>query len=315
MTTIAEPATLTTDRTVSRDLLHRWSLSEVFLTGYHRLDETRFAAAAQLPLSHGYFRDRVVAEDVYDPLQVLEAGRQAMTYGAHVHQLLPRDTAFLVRSWRLELASRAALRCGDRPGELRIEAAVERHARGGQVRRLGFAMTLELDGRDVGELVMDIGCAPAEQYLALRRMQRGRDIATAFALPAGPAGRPVTPSDVDRRHPANVVLDGLRAEADALHAWLSPRTYRNRSMYDHPYDHVPAMVLSEAASQLGLLLTGGASAGRVATRVDGRFGRFAEVDAPVELTAVPLAAPGTSRTTAVQGGVVVAEIDVTLPEA
>ncbi|WP_158883272.1 AfsA-related hotdog domain-containing protein [Amycolatopsis anabasis] len=301
------------DQTVPRDLLHRWSLSEVFLTGYARVDEERFACAAQLPLSHGYFRDHVAAAAWHDPLNVLEAGRQAMTYAAHVHQGAPRATAFMVRSWRLEITDRAALACGERPGELRVEGAVpQRRVRGGHLRRLLFELDLVLDGRALGHLSMDIGCTPAEQYLVLRRMQRGAEIATAFALPAGPAGTPVHPSAVDKHDPRNVVLDGARIEEGALGAVLSPRTFRNRSMYDHPYDHVPAMVLSEAARQCAFLLSGKDPGGRVVLRLDGRFDRFAEVDAPVELTTTTLPEPGSFRMAAAQGGAVVASIDLAL---
>ncbi len=280
----ATVAALDTDRTVSRDLVHRWSLSEVFLTGYAGVDADRFTCVAQLPLSHGYYRDHLAAGGVHDPLLVLEAGRQAMTYAVHAHQGLPRTTALMAASWQLAITDPTALACAVRPGELRIDGEVtDRRVRGGQVRRLVFEFGLVLDGRPLGRLGMAIGTTPTEQYLALRRMGRGDElIPTAFEVSAQPAGQPVHPSDVDRLDPRNVVLDDTRRDGDGLAAVLSPRTFTNRSMYDHPYDHVPGMVLTEAARQCALLLSerrhGRAFAGLARRRVrpvrrGGRAGR------------------------------------------
>lgn len=285
------PTTPAYDRTVSRALVHRWALSEVFLTDSVATGEGTFTAAAQLPLSHGYFRDHVSGRSFHDPLLVLESCRQAVTYASHLHEEVPHDTTFMVTSWTLDITEPEALRCGERPGELRMDAEVtERGRRGGRLRRLAFAMDLRLDGRTLGRLTMDTNCTPTDQYHALRRMQRGTTVPTAFTLPAEPAGVPVDPARVRRLDPANTVLDAVQLGPGTLTARLSPRTHRNRSMYDHPYDHVPAMVFSEAARQCALLLgledtaTQETDAGRV-LRLHGRFLKFAELDAPVHLTA------------------------------
>ncbi|MGI5451032.1 AfsA-related hotdog domain-containing protein [Streptomyces sp. CA-243310] len=316
------------DRTVSRALVHRWALSEVFLTDSIATGEGTFTAAAQLPLSHGYFRDHVPGRDFHDPLLVLESCRQAVTYGSHLHEEVPRDTTFMVTSWTLDITEPEALRCGERPGELRMEAQVtHRGRRGGRLRRLAFAMDLTLDGRTLGRLTMDTNCTPTDQYHALRRMQRGTTVPTAFTLPADPDGAPVTPTRVRRLDPSNSVLDAVHQEPGTLTARLSPRTYRNRSMYDHPYDHVPAMVFSEAARQCALLLaaedtsttedsspsTPEAESGRV-LRLHGRFLKFAELDEPVRLTAAGEedGSRQAFRLSAVQQDETVAEVRVAL---
>ncbi|ARZ68975.1 hypothetical protein M1P56_33450 [Streptomyces sp. HU2014] len=310
------------ERTVPRGMVHRWALSEVFLTDSIGGDDARFTAAAQLPLSHGYFRDhRGAGRDFHDALLVLESCRQAVTYAAHVHEDVPLSTTFMVTSWSLDVTDPAALACGERPGELVAEARVtDRQRRGGRLRRLVFAMDLRLDGRPLGRLTMDVSCTPTDQYHALRRMQRGSDAPTAFTLPADPAGEPAAPSAVGRLDPGNVVLDAVRGTADGtLEAALSPRTFRNRSMYDHPYDHVPAMVFSEAARQCAALLGGGDGGtghgpGRV-LRLDGEFAKFAELDAPVRLAAArePAAdGPASYRLTATQREDTVARLTITV---
>ncbi|MBB5119739.1 hypothetical protein AF335_12420 [Streptomyces eurocidicus] len=311
------------ERTVPRGMVHRWALSEVFLTDSVAGADARFTAAAQLPLSHGYFRDHPgPGRDFHDALLVLESCRQAVTYAAHAHEDVPLSTTFMVTSWSLDVPDPAALACGERPGELIAEGRVtDRQRRGGRLRRLVFAMDLRLDGKALGHLTMDVSCTPTDQYHALRRMQRGSAAPTAFTLPAGPAGEPAAPASVGRLDPGNVVLDAVRGTADGtLEAVLSPRTFRNRSMYDHPYDHVPAMVFSEAARQCAALLgsgggaDGGSGPGRV-LRLDAEFAKFAELDEPVRLTAArePAAAgPAAYRLTATQREDTVARLTITI---
>ncbi|MFJ7910330.1 AfsA-related hotdog domain-containing protein [Kitasatospora sp. NPDC096204] len=309
------PAPLAYEQTVPRSLVHRWSLSEVFLTGSRAVDDRRFQAAAQLPLSHGYFRDHPGRLDHHDVLLVLEACRQSVTAAAHLHQGVPAATTFMVTAWTLEVTDPDALACGTRPGELAIDGDVTgRHERGGRLRRLEFAMDLSLDGKPLGHLTMDVRSTATDQYHNLRYMQRGSEVPTAFGLSADPIGEPVDPAAVRRLDPVNAVLDDVRREDGGLAAVLSPRTFRNRSMYDHPYDHVPAMVFSEAARQCALLLADGAEgAGRV-LRLDGSFDRFAELDQTVRLTAAPDPDRGATSylLRAVQGEQAVASVSVTL---
>jgi hypothetical protein len=323
VTTIDAPSTVTYEQTVPRGLVHRWSLSEVFLTDSRAVDGNRFSAAAQLPLSHAYFRDHLGLRGFHDPLLALEACRQAVTCAAHLHHDVPQDTTFMVTTWSLEITDPAALACGERPGELSIAGAViDRNRRGGRLSRLVFAMDMTLDGRMLGHVSMDVRCTPTDQYHNLRRMQRGAAVPTAFTLPADPVGEPVTPAAVGRLDSMNAVLDDARPGTDSLSAILSPRTLRNRSMYDHPYDHVPAMVFSEAARQCALLLADNGADATAGLRVggarvlllDGKFEKFAELDDLVRLTARPDAdrSPGSYRMTAVQAEATVAELAITL---
>jgi hypothetical protein len=68
----------------------------------------------------------------------------------------------------------------------------------------------------------------------------------------------------------------------------------NPSLFDHAQDHVPAMVLTEAARQLAVLAThawGGAGPERTSlVALDAAFARYAELDAPLTLSAEPVGA-------------------------
>ncbi|PRX92573.1 AfsA-related hotdog domain-containing protein [Allonocardiopsis opalescens] len=327
MDTLTEPvaapadqavAELDYDRTVSRSTVHRWSLSEVFLTDLRGVDETRFVAAAQLPPSHAYYGDHIYQADRehYDVLLVLESCRQAVTHATHTHLGAPAATTFMVTSWWIEVDGPGALLRGERAGRLRVDGeVVQSQTRGGRLRRAVFAMGMSVDGVPLGRLGMDVRCSPTDQYHQLRAMQRGGSVPTAFTLPAEPAGEPLPAAKVGRRDPVNAVLDAVVRTGDRLEAVLSPRSFRNRSMYDHPYDHVPAMVFSEAARQCALLLSDGtAAAPHRVTGLHGDFRKFAELDRPVLLSAaaVPEAEEPAWRMTAVQNGTEVAEVTVAL---
>ena len=72
-----------------------------------------------------------------------------------------------------------------------------------------------------------------------------------------------------------------------LTARLTP-DFANRSLFDHEYDHYPAMTLLEGARQLSLLSAFWRGRRLARTHVlgmDAVFHRFAELDAPVTLAA------------------------------
>ncbi|ATL65641.1 AfsA-related hotdog domain-containing protein [Nocardia terpenica] len=301
------------DRTVSRALVHRWSLSEVFLTDYARTGAREFVCGAQLPLSHGYFRDHIDLR-FYDSLNILEACRQAATCAVHLHEGAPSDISLIAKAWSLTVTDPDALVVGVRPGELRIDAAItERKVRGNQLRHIGFAMALELDGARLGELTMDLACAPIEQYRSLRHYRRGDEPPTAYTLATTPTGTPTVPLLVQRRQPVNSVLDDLRVDGGTVAAILSPRTFANRSMYDHPYDHVPAMVLSEAARQCALVATdAGKAHGSRILSLDGEFTRFGELDRPILIGSAPRPDSVDHRMVAAQDGREIARVDIRL---
>jgi hypothetical protein len=128
------------------------------------------------------------------------------------------------------------------------------------------------------------------------------------------SGTRIDPARVGRRRATDVVLLSVAAadSGERITARLRVPT-ENPSLFDHAQDHVPAMVLMEAARQLATLAThewGGAAPDR-STLVSMRasFAAYAELTEPIEL----IAAPGGDGRIAVafrQAGMEIAEAEI-----
>jgi hypothetical protein len=250
-----------------------------------------------------------------DPLLLLEVARQAATLGGHLHRDVPRSAVAVLNDFRLDVVD-APVRVDptEPPAELMVDVSVvENRTRAG--RPGNFTYTMELGMATVD---MTVTWLPGEQYQALRRMARRGEPPNAFTISTAVEGEPLEPARVGRFNPANVVVRGLAGTTAAL----DPGCYRNHSMFDHPYDHVPAMVLTEAARQLSGLVAS-RPANRPCERDDprpsgldtaqirglrGRFTSFVELDAVVRLAATPVA--GGLDIVIEQGGRQVADITI-----
>jgi hypothetical protein len=113
---------------------------------------------------------------------------------------------------------------------------------------------------------------------------------TALPVPPG-----VPAADVGRALAADVVLaepapgrtDRRRLRVDTAHPVF----------FDHPLDHVPGMLLLEAARQAALLQTGGE---RAPNAYDAVFHRYAELDEPLWIEAGE-GPPGEIQVRGIQG--------------
>ncbi|WP_051840609.1 AfsA-related hotdog domain-containing protein [Streptomyces sp. NRRL F-5126] len=272
-------------RTVDRSLLHRWALSEVFLTDARKTGDEEFLAAAQLPPLHAYYTGHTSRLGSPDPMLLLECCRQAETYGGHEYAGVSRSSKFLLRNWTMELPGLLTVPRQERPGELRIAVRTSnRRGSPGDVRRLTFGIDMKLAQRCLGFVRMDVGYIPAEVYDTVRMQGRNRPLVSFQDLPVQSSS--VDPHLVGRSDPANVVLASATVGSDNASATVRV-PLDNRSMFDHGQDHLPGMVLMEAARQLCLLGVSdlwGASANRsTAAGFDFSFTRYAELDAPLRV--------------------------------
>jgi len=280
-----ELAALTFHRSVDRTLLHRRALSEVFLTDCRRIDANRYAAGAQLPPSHGYYTDHLSRTRLIDPLLLLECCRQAETYGGHALYGVPADTNFILLDWSLQVPDIEALAAGSGPVELAIAVTTHGARRiAGALRRLTYQMAMAIDGRNIGDAHISVGYLPSDRYQLLRCQRRGSPPASSSNLQLRTSGAPVSAHLVARSDPRNVLLIDREVTADGLSAQVRPAV-DNPSMFDHAQDHLPGMVLTEAARQASLLalhdLHGVAPAQCVLSALRGTFHAYAELDAPV----------------------------------
>jgi hypothetical protein len=312
-------STLQRVSTVDRRLVHRTALAEVFLTDA-RVSGRGYVVAAQLPRRHSYYGDDVASGRRPDPLLLLECCRQAETLGAHRFHGVPLETKFVLSGWSLDVVA-DAIPLLDAPVHLTLEVDTANAVRrGGALQRQEYRFRLWWEGTPLAEAWMDVAYLPPALYGRLRERGRGAPPPLSGALPPE-NGDGVPAATVGRADQGNVVVSDLRYRQGGASAALRLLT-GHASMFDHPLDHVPGMVLTEAARQLALL-TGAtrtpASTG--ITHLDARFHRHTELDAPVTLCA-DRAQTGNGqqaddpavRVQVEQAGVITAELSVHLAD-
>lgn len=282
------PPALTYMSTIDRSLVHRAAVSEVLVTDLAATGDETFAAGAQLPLGHAYFGDHLRDPVSYDFLLLLEAARQAGVAAAHRQLGVAAETAFLVHNWSIEIDDLDALAPGSRPGELELTGTVAPSVgRNGRLLGVGSSVSLSLAGRPVGRTRIDVGAAKSADYGKLRFLQRQSAPPVTADLGVVPRPRAADTGGVGRRSALNVVLGGPIRAGGTVSALVEPR-FENASLFDHTYDHIPAMVLTEGARQLSHLA--GVPTRAAVTHCTAEFTRFAELDSPIVATAT-LAAP------------------------
>ncbi|MEU5083587.1 MULTISPECIES: AfsA-related hotdog domain-containing protein [Streptomyces] len=294
-------------RTIDRALAHRSAISEVFVTDVRALGPMAVTAGIHLPLTHLYYSDHRQRPRLHDSLLFLEAGRQVAIAGSHTHVGIPVETIAIVNTFRFALRNLWALRIGDEPGAPRIDTVFSGTPtrRSGRYRKGRLVQRLFMGDVHIGDHSMDVQFLKKHENDLLRHAQRGSaaPLTSEFAKDAGPgpAGR-LLPESVGRGNPLNVVLADPEVTAGSVTARVVPR-FDNPALFDHAYDHLPAMALVEAARQAAILAAGAGTTGPGAAQAplpvyaagfEAEFSRFAELDLPLSVTAsrVP---PGAAR--------------------
>ncbi|MDQ0757415.1 ScbA/BarX family gamma-butyrolactone biosynthesis protein [Streptomyces canus] len=268
--------------TVPREFVHRVGIAEVLLTDWERLDGSRFAVTAQWPRLHGFF---TTVEGCHDPLLVAETIRQAGLLVAHAEFGVPLGHQFLM--WDLSFDARPEhLLVGATPAAPEIEiACMDINRRGDSIAGLHLEAVIRRDGQVAATGAATFNCTSPAVYRRLRGSRTGDGVPVPLPLTS-----PSAPQDVGRVSPTDVVL----SPAPAPDRWLLRVDTRHPVLFDHPVDHVPGMVLMEAARQAAV-----AFLGRVCLPVGmaNAFTRYTELDAPcmIEACSVPRDAEGRER--------------------
>lgn len=270
------PADLSFDRTVRRDLVHRLSNTEVFLTDYRKIEGGSYFCAAQLPRYHAYYNEGLAQSAAYDILLLLECCRQAATYGGHAYFGNASATTNLVKGIDISVTHPEALDHTDRPGELLMHVTAIQVTSEGRQKSGTLVVDMFVDGRLVGRARIAVTVVPQGTFTALRRRQRGTEsLPSTDELPEIPPGVPVLPARVGRLNPTNVLLTDAAVEGRSVVARVG-LSCRNHSILDHRCDHLPAMALIEAGRQACLLAPDPASAADT-TRLTGLTANFTQV--------------------------------------
>jgi hypothetical protein len=261
------------DPTLPSQLVHKSAIEEVFFTDFEMRDDGReFVVSAQLPRSHCLYSE--MENGFHDLLLIMEIGRQGMTAYGHSILGVPEGTAFVLMSSVAEVTDIEATRRVDEPSTLALPVPfVEgRRSARGRVRKYSLATAGTIDGRTAIALSGEAMLIPSSLY---ERARGGGEIEGHghHTIPV-----PVAPARVGRILPRNVVVgDAMLAEGE-LHCAVVIDT-SHPSFFDHRLDHVPAMLMLEAARQAAILFAGescGWPAGEaVLDRCDARFTRYA----------------------------------------
>jgi hypothetical protein len=271
---------------VARDLVHRASEQEILVSPPRREAGGGYAGTTVTAGISPYYRDH---PDPYwlDVLLLVEACRQAALSAAHEYEGLSRDIAFFFNSIDLEITDAAALAEVDDELTLRTEFEELRLRGDGTPKQITCTQRgTDSAGRTLVRTSMAVQGVPKSRYGELRAYQRDGSTAPTTAVLRPDAGRRaglVAPRSVARTRPANVAIARFQHEDGAVSAALAP-DFANASLFDHDYDHYPAMVLIEAGRQLAL--AGNREHARHAvTAVTATFEHFAELDRPARLVA------------------------------
>lgn len=284
----SDPASaLTFDRPVDRALIHRRNSSEAFLTDLVRTGPRGFAAAALLPEDHPHYSAHTGPSARRDPLLLLECVRQAVTYAAHTLFGVQPDVKFVLRAMSATFPAAIA---SAGPTDLVLTAS-HGNPRVVRDRVQGLDTNVELwaGGAWAGRARMDIAFISAAAYAIIRSRKHGGPPPSSDDF-IGTEGNPVAPASAGRTRETDTVLLDVEHTDGRITAGLRVPS-DNPSYFDHTQDHVPGMVLVEAARQLAALAvehTGGAEPDRTQlVGLTAEFGSYAELNEPVELLATP----------------------------
>lgn len=265
---------------VPKEYAHLSRDSSVLVTGWSRREDGAFSLTVRWPASDGALP--------YDPRILTQTVRQTGLVIAHAEYGVPLTHQTLLHAFDFTVAPGLRV-SGAEPSLLTVEITLaEPKRRGRSVSSLAMDIRIFQGEAMVARADCDFGWVSPAAYRRLRGEHPTAGWNT-WELPA-----PVDPGTVGRATGHDVVL----APGDTAHRWRLRNDVRNVLLYDHPVDHVPGLVLMEAAHQAAnaflhpspFELTAFASS----------FERYVEFDRPCWITAE--AAPGPGRTTVLVTG-------------
>ncbi|MBB4947307.1 hypothetical protein F4556_002842 [Kitasatospora gansuensis] len=234
----------------------------MLLTGWHQHTDDTFTVTAQWPRAHGYYQSD---HGLFDPLLFAETVRQLFPLLSHVGYDVPFGHQLIWDKLDFELDP-AALRVEGTPAELRLDITCEVVRRRGELSAMTLRVLAFRDDHRLGTASARFSCHSPAVY---RRLRAGRTDPQPIPLPP-----PAPPQRTARDRYRDVVLSPTSDSA----VWQLRTDVTHPVLFDHPVDHVPGMLLIEAARQAvhaavypwrGLLVG-----------IETTFSRFAELDAP-----------------------------------
>ncbi|MEV8020735.1 ScbA/BarX family gamma-butyrolactone biosynthesis protein [Streptomyces sp. NPDC086554] len=267
---------------VPNELVHKHQASEVLLTGWRRTAQDSFTVTARWPTDHAFY---AVRHTLHDPLLLTETVRQIFPLLSHVAYDVPLGHHLVWDTYDYSL-TRDALHAEYLPASLDLHVTcLEEVRRGPRV----AALTLRIDAVRGGLPLATSHTRFTVQSPAIYRRLRAGHGETQLE-PVLPLPSPVPPSRLGRTSCRDVVL----SPSEAPDRWQLRVDNRHPILFDHPLDHVPGMLLLEAARQAAQGMCHRRA--MVAVAMENRFSRYVEFDAPCWVEAQPLPDDALGRT-------------------
>ncbi len=264
-----------------RPLVRKSLAEETLVIGWSEVSDTSQSVTVRWPQRHAFY----VEDGRYSPMLFTESLRQALALLTHRAHHVPLDHRLGWEHIRASVDPAALPATSDAA----IVTLLVTHS-SVKVRRLGSVhLTSRIEalrsGMPVGTAELQYTTHPPRVYDRLRGPYADARQSFARALPLTP---PVPAPRVGRSHERDVVL----SPTGSPHQWQLRVDVGHRVLFDHPHDHVPGMVLLEAATQAAQAVTAHPV---VTVEFDTTFFRFVEFDQPCLVTAEPGAPDGEGR--------------------
>ncbi|MFI9782927.1 ScbA/BarX family gamma-butyrolactone biosynthesis protein [Kitasatospora sp. NPDC051984] len=216
------------------EMLHRARAQDAFLHGWRRTGADTFVLTGQWPARHPFFE--LMAGRRVDPLLVAETVRQSVHLVAHAGFGVPVGQAFVLQNMRYH-CSPERLAVGADPTDLRVRVSIPGfggRSRGTTEARIEIRLAeVTVAGGSIDFQVVSPG--------VYRRLRGGR----TDLLSVRPTVPAVAAAAVGRSRDEDVLLSATSRERE----WLLRVDTEHRTLFQSPKDHVPGMLLLEAARQ------------------------------------------------------------------
>ncbi|MEU5417290.1 MULTISPECIES: ScbA/BarX family gamma-butyrolactone biosynthesis protein [Streptomyces] len=265
---------------IPKEFIHLHRTEAVLLTNWSTLGSGRYAVSAHWPRG-GFFGDSV-------QILLAQTIRQSCLLIGHAELSVPLPHQTLME-WMDFSVSSDFYDPKNKPDNLFVLLTFKPN----NPRSLRVELSILSEGRLVAESLLDFSWIAPGAY----RRLRGAHAEVPWGEVVVPS--PVLPHTVGRAHEHEVLL----APTGLADRWELRMDVSNPALYDHRVDHVPGLVLIEAAYQAAHAVTG---PGHGPVRVMSTFDSYVEFDAPclIDAAVVPAKDEDTVRVevTGVQSG-------------
>ncbi|MEK3885140.1 AfsA-related hotdog domain-containing protein [Paenibacillus sp. PL2-23] len=245
------------NQTVPKEYVHKYALDEVFITSWAHVGDQMILGAV-LPRAHSLYCEFPAEDRSPDIALITEVCRQSCFVVAHTKFEIPvqgNRFQFLLEELEVELVEVSSLP-SKRPIELLVECSIEEmKRRGSEVSSLVWVFTVwDREGkvRVAKSRMKMVWIDRLDWHRMHTHMRNGRDLNTTIearsVLPSE-----VSPKDVGRQNRDNVALQSVTSSEGEFQAIARVDT-RHPVLFDHPIDHVYAMVQLEVSRQLAIYI-------------------------------------------------------------